>query len=123
MAAHQQDDDTVAEWCWEYPDAGAYCLHLRQHPRERIRWLELALAAARRLKQRNWEGVALGNLGIAYYNLGEYRRAIEYYEQRLQIAREIGDRRGESQRTGQSGHRLLRLGRVPPRHRVSGSNI
>ena len=52
------------------PDAGVYCLSLRQHPRERIRWLELALAAARRLKQRSWEGAALGNLGNAYHRPG-----------------------------------------------------
>jgi len=41
------------------------------------------------------EGAILGNLGIAYRNLGEPRKAIEFYEQRLIIAREIGDRRGE----------------------------
>jgi len=34
----------------------------------------------------------LGSLGNAYHSLGEYRRAIEYYEQHLQIARELGDR-------------------------------
>ncbi len=37
----------------------------------------------------------MGNLGNAYADLGEPRRAIEYYEQHLAIAREIGDRRGE----------------------------
>jgi tetratricopeptide (TPR) repeat protein len=41
------------------------------------------------------EGNALGNLGLAYAALGETRKAIDYYEQRLVIAREIGDRRGE----------------------------
>ena len=38
---------------------------------------------------------ALGNLGNAYYFLGETRRAIQFYEQALLIDREIGDRRGE----------------------------
>jgi tetratricopeptide (TPR) repeat protein len=37
----------------------------------------------------------LGNLGVAYKNLGETRRAIQFYEQYLAIARELGDRRGE----------------------------
>ena len=60
-----------------------YVLNLRQHSRERIRWLEIALAAAQRLKAREGEGVALGNLGIAYANLGETRRAIQFHEQYL----------------------------------------
>ncbi len=37
----------------------------------------------------------MGNLGNAYQQLGEPKRAIEYYEQHLAIARETGDRRGE----------------------------
>ncbi len=38
----------------------------------------------------------MGNLGLAYRALGEVGRAIESYEQALQIGREIGDRRGEA---------------------------
>ena len=37
----------------------------------------------------------LGNLGNAYGDLGETRRAIQFYEQTLLIHRETGDRRGE----------------------------
>jgi tetratricopeptide (TPR) repeat protein len=88
-------DADVTRLGMTYPDVGAYVLYLRQHSRERIRWLEIALAAARRLQHRKGEGVALGNLGLAYADLGETRRAIQFYEQRLTIAREIGDRRGE----------------------------
>ena len=39
---------------------------------------------------------AFGNLGAAYADLGETPRAIEMFEQRLEIARQIGDRRGEA---------------------------
>ena len=39
--------------------------------------------------------IRLGNLGIAYSDLGEPRKAIEYYEQALKIDKEIGYRRGE----------------------------
>src|SRR5205807_2248468 len=88
--------DQAAQLCIAYPDAGVYVLNLRQHPREQIRWLELAAGAARRLKQRGREGNALGNLGLAHANLGESRRAIEFYEQALLIDREIGDRVGEA---------------------------
>ncbi len=88
-------DDEAAELCLEYPNAGVYVLDLRQHPREQIRWLNCQLAAARRLKKRDYEGADLGNLGNAYADLGETRKAIEFYEQALVIDREIGDRRGE----------------------------
>ena len=38
---------------------------------------------------------AYGNLGIAYVFLCDYRKATEYFEKSLEIAREIGDQRGE----------------------------
>ena len=56
------------------------------------------------------KGDALGNLGIAYANLGETRRAIELYEQDLAIAREIGDRHGEASATGNLGLAYADLG-------------
>jgi tetratricopeptide (TPR) repeat protein len=49
----------------------------------------------REISDRRGEGNSLGNLGLAYADLGEPRRAIEHYEQALSIMREIGDRRGE----------------------------
>jgi hypothetical protein len=88
-------DSDVPRLCMTYPDAGAFVLSLRQHSRERIRWLEIALAATRRLQDRAVEGVTLGNLGRAYADLDETRRAIQFYEERLTLAREMGDRRGE----------------------------
>ena len=42
------------------------------------------------------EGQALGNLGLAYTDLGEAHQAIEYFEQHIEIAREIEDLRGEA---------------------------
>ncbi len=103
-------DADVARLGMTYPDAGVYVLDLRQHSRERIRWLEIALAAARRLQHREGEGAALGNLGVAYADLGETRRAIQFYEQRLIIAREIGDRRGEGNALGNLGIAYADLG-------------
>ena len=57
-------------------------------------------------------GHALGNLGIAYADLGEPRRAIEYYEQAS--GHRPRDRRpaGGGQRPGQPGQRLRRPGRA-----------
>lgn len=110
---HSGGDETAAWLCNQYPDAGVYVLSLRQHPRdERIVWLEAALAAARQLNDRAAEGNHLGNLGNAYAELGETRRAVELYEQHLIIAREIGDRRGEGIALGNLGSAYKDLGEV-----------
>ncbi len=100
----------AAKLCSDYADAGVYVLSLRQHPRERIRWLEAALAAARKLKDSGAEGAWLGNLGLAWADLGETRKAIEFYEQALAIDREIGDRLGEGTALGNLGIAYKDLG-------------
>ena len=43
---------------------------------------EQQLIIVREIGDRRGEGNALGNLGIAYADLGETRKAIEFYEQR-----------------------------------------
>jgi len=100
---HIETDDVAAKLSNEYPDAGSFCLQLRQNSRERIHWLESALAGARRLNHRRAESAHLGNLGISYKNLGDVSRAIDFYQQALVIAREIGDRNGEGQALGNLG--------------------
>ncbi|MBK8615931.1 MAG: tetratricopeptide repeat protein [Anaerolineales bacterium] len=42
--------------------------------------------------------------------MGEARKAIEFYEQRIKIAREIGDRRGEGAALGNLGIAYKTLG-------------
>jgi tetratricopeptide (TPR) repeat protein len=105
-----QTDSQAAQLCMSYPDAGVYVLSLRLHPRERIAWLETALAAAQQLNDRSMEGAHLGNLGLAHAALGEARKAIEYYEKALAIALEIGDKRGEGKRLGNLGLAHAALG-------------
>jgi tetratricopeptide (TPR) repeat protein len=109
-AAHAQEDQETAKLCSRYAGWGAYILNLRQHPRERIRWHEAALAAARRREDRDAEGSHLGNLGYSYDDLGEYRRAVEYYEQALVISRQIGNRRSEGNALGLLGVAHYNLG-------------
>ena len=103
-------DADVIQLGLTYANDGAYILDLRQHSRERIRWLEIALTIARRLQHRKGEGNALGNLGVAYKNLGETRRAIQFFEQALLIHREIGDRLGEGNDLGNLGNAYRNLG-------------
>jgi tetratricopeptide (TPR) repeat protein len=95
-------DQDISQLGTAYPDA-ANILHLRQHAHERIRWLEIALAAAGRIKDRVGEGIALGNLGNAYLDLGETQKAIDLYQQALIIDREIGHRRREGTDLGNLG--------------------
>lgn len=109
-AARAATDDVAARLCNLYPDAGTHVLDLRLHARQYIAWLDDALAAARKIKHRDAEGVHLGNLGVAYVNLGEARTAIGYNERHLEIAREIGDRRGEGNALGNLGNAYVVLG-------------
>ncbi|MFN7210963.1 MAG: tetratricopeptide repeat protein, partial [Aggregatilineales bacterium] len=76
-----------------------------------IEYYEQALAISRALNDRRNEGTLLGNLGIAYSDLGQVERAIEYYEQALAISRAINDRRSERTNLGNLGYALSRLGR------------
>ena len=98
------------ELCDDYPTWCYNILPLRQHPRQRIAWLEIALNAAKKLGRKQAIGWHLGNLGLAYADVGEPRRAIEYYEQHLVIAREIGDRCGEGNALGNLGSAYYLLG-------------
>ncbi|MBI4652448.1 tetratricopeptide repeat protein, partial [Candidatus Desantisbacteria bacterium] len=107
---HSEKDEVTAKLCNDYPDAGYLIFNFRQHPKESIHWLESALKAARRLKLRNFEGSHLGNMGLAYYSLGEYKKAIEFQEQLLEIAKEIGYRLGEGAALGNLGIAYHSLG-------------
>ena len=111
-AGHAAEDDEAAVLAQDYPLRAASVLDLRLHPRERIRWLEASAEAARKLGNQDREGLALGNLGVAHRQLGELRRAIEYYEQQLKITRETGDRRGEGAALGNLGGAYLHLGEL-----------
>jgi tetratricopeptide (TPR) repeat protein len=111
VATQSDAMDTDVAWLgMTYPKAGVYVLDLRQHSRERIRWLEIALSAARQLQDREGEGSTLGNLGVAYGVIGETHRAIQFFEQQLAIVREIGDRKGEGSALGNLGNAYAALG-------------
>lgn len=91
-------------------DVVKYTSDLRFHPRQIIRWLEFQRDAARLAKNRQAEGWAIGNLGYSYDDLGEFRKAIEFYEQALVIFREIGDGRAEDNILGNLGVTYMNLG-------------
>jgi CHAT domain-containing protein len=53
------------------------------------------------------------NLGNAYRNLGQYPKAIEYYQQSLAIKKEIGARKGEASSLNNLGLAYDSLGQYP----------
>ena len=109
-ARHASDNKPAAKLCIQYSNAGVYISELRHHARQRIKWLEASLTAAKRLGSPAAQVNALGNLGIAYKNLGEFRRSIEYYEQTLAISSAANNRRLESIAFGNLGVAYGHLG-------------
>ncbi|MGH9846329.1 MAG: NB-ARC domain-containing protein, partial [Blastocatellia bacterium] len=87
-AASAMDADRAArELCNSFPDAGKYVLDLRQHPRERIRWSEAALEAAKKMNRDKAAARHLIGLGDSYTALSEVHHAIEFYQQALASTR------------------------------------
>ncbi len=105
-----RDDDAALRWLSDFPNVMAYLLDLRLTSRRHIPLLETALAAARRLSDRSYEGAHLGNLGLAHWSLGDAERAIGFYEQALASARELGDQRNEGNWLGNLGMAYVVLG-------------
>ncbi len=103
-------DTFAAEMCRGYSLAGVHLDDLRLHVTEKIRWLEVCIAACRQLGDHHGEGVALANLGIAWKNLGDVRKAISCHDQALALLREKGDRRGEGNSLNNLGIAWAALG-------------
>ena len=55
------------------------------------------------------EGRAYGNLGNAYNNLGDVKKAVELYELQFKFAKSVGDRNGEGAACTNLCHAYSRL--------------
>lgn len=102
--AQMTTSDQPARLAYDYTNAGAFVLSLRLPAQRRIAWLEAAVTACRRLSRRREEAAALGNLGLAWADLGETTRAIGLYEQALAVSRDLGDRQSEAAALGNLGN-------------------
>jgi tetratricopeptide (TPR) repeat protein len=105
-------NDRAAFLCSDYQKVGAFVFDLNEHPRDRLLWLEVALACSRRLKDPVAEAAHLNALGMVNDELGETRLAISLYEQRITIARKIGDLHGEAKSLGNMGVAYKNSGNV-----------
>ncbi|BAZ77513.1 TPR repeat-containing protein [Aulosira laxa NIES-50] len=72
-----------------------------------------ALIIYQKIKDRQAEGTVLGNLGVAYFFLGDYKKAIEHHQQSLAIALEFKDRNSEGKALGNLGIAYFQLGDYP----------
>jgi len=77
-----------------------------------IELLELALDATREVGNRRSEGSALGELGNAYFLLGQYDLAIKNHEESLAIKTEIKDERSVGNTLGNLGVAYSALGKT-----------
>ncbi len=87
-------------------------LDIQGHWTERLIVNETGLQVARKQGNRESEGAWMGNLGLAYRDLGQVEKAIGYYEEGLVISREIGPRQGEGNHLGNLGLAYYALGQV-----------
>ncbi len=99
-------------WLSTFADKIMYTLNQHLTPDRIIPILEIGLAAALRLNDKQSESVHLVNLGIALSNIGETEKAIEFYEQALPLKRETGDRAGEGRTLGNLGLAYTDLGEI-----------
>ncbi len=99
-----------AELCNSYSDVGAFCLDFRLNPNELIHWHEIGVEAAKRLKDRVSESIHYGNLGLAYFAIGEFDKAFECYQQQGLLSQESNSRDIEAIATGNLGSLYCELG-------------
>lgn len=102
--------EAASELCSRYADAGRYVISLWLHPRERILWLEAAVAASSRSGRRRAERVHTGNLASSYAELGEIEHALKLYQETVSAAIESGDVSGGGNVVGNLSSAYLRLG-------------
>jgi len=103
---------SIAKIASSYATDAFHVLDLRLNLREKIDWQETGLMAAKMLGDHEAESDHLGNLGMAYADLGEIRKAIEYYELALAIAKEVRDRRKEGFWLGNLGYAYGTMGEI-----------
>ena len=84
-------------------DAVVYTGSLRFDFRQRIRWLEAEIKAAKASGDRKAESNAIGNLGLVYIRLRQPSKALGLFETALALDKELGNRAGQAADLGNIG--------------------
>lgn len=100
-----------ANICTEYSLSAQSFLSLRLNPRQHIEWYKSGLYAAQKIKDKNKEGIILGNIGSVYDQLGENLTSIQYYEQAIAILHQVRDFLNEGFFIGNLGVAYKNLGK------------
>ena len=112
-ACEAEEYDLAADVIWEFNLQ--YLLDLWGYSRTLIEIYEKLLPKDHikdepLLEDKQVHGAVLGNLGLAYSDLDEPRKAIEYHKQALEISKKIGNRYGEGADLGNLGLTYSDLG-------------
>lgn len=91
QAERDDEDAEAADLCIRYPLAGEQLLEMRQPLRDRINWLQTALANAERLKRTAEVCRLLDIMAHAYNDACKYEASFDCCEKELAIATEAGD--------------------------------
>lgn len=82
------------------------------HSTERIVMLKAGVKATRALENRKEEGAHMGNLGIAYMDIGQVEEALVHHKKALFISQEIKNRHREWAELGNLGNTYWNLGQI-----------
>lgn len=91
---------------------GSSFLSTRGHIRISVDLLTKAVKACRRLGDRTYESIHLGQLGVAYSYQGRTKEAIDCYTGAIAICREIGNRYDECAHLGNLGMAYQHIGQI-----------
>uniref|UniRef100_A0A673YNY8 G-protein-signaling modulator 2-like n=1 Tax=Salmo trutta TaxID=8032 RepID=A0A673YNY8_SALTR len=96
--------------CWTGAEPGEIPEEAKFALNKATEYYELNLSIVMDLEDRAAQGRTYGNLGNAYYLLGNFQKTVGAHEQRLLIAKEFGDRAAERRAYCNLGNAYIFLG-------------